>query len=174
MSRKSSHHIPTWSTIGLWSLFTTFHHSLSTHHKILSKLDFQPPLYPTERHHNNMPPFYPYIPSAVAPTPTHNCNCAPSMSPFSLLTPKVTSSVDSVATSFSTLVSSHTIEDILHRISAADTPAQPTSTLDLVMKAEAPGSDGGGISTGATIGIIIGGIVLLLGIALVVVKVLRY
>jgi hypothetical protein len=42
------------------------------------------------------------------------------------------------------------------------------------MKAEAPRSDGGGISTGATIGIIIGGLVLLFGIALVVVKVLRY
>jgi hypothetical protein len=42
------------------------------------------------------------------------------------------------------------------------------------MKAEASGSDGGSISTAATIGIIIGGIVLLFGIALVVVKVLRY
>ncbi|RYN31600.1 hypothetical protein AA0115_g4014 [Alternaria tenuissima] len=121
-----------------------------------------------------MPPFYPCISSAVAPTPTHNCNCAPSMSPFSLLTPKVTSPVDSFPTSFSTLVSSHTIEDILHPIFEADTPAQPTSTLDLVMKAEAPRSDGGDISTAATIGIIIGGIVLLFGIALVVVKVLRY
>ncbi|RYN32228.1 hypothetical protein AA0112_g6273 [Alternaria arborescens] len=121
-----------------------------------------------------MPAFYPYIPSAVAPTPTHNCNCAPYMPPFSVLTPTVISPVDSAPTSFSTLVSSHTIEDILHRISAADTPAQPTSTLDLAMKAEAPGSDGGGISTGATIGIIIAGIVLLLIIAFVVVKVLRY
>jgi hypothetical protein len=44
----------------------------------------------------------------------------------------------------------------------------------LTMKAEAPGSDGGGISTGATIGIIVAGIVLLFGIAFVVVKVLRY
>jgi hypothetical protein len=174
MSRKSSHHIPTWSTRDLWSLFTTFHHSLSTHHKILSKPDFQPPLYPTKRHYNNMPLFYPYIPSAVAPTPTHNCNCAPSMPPFSLLTPTVTSPVDFARTYFSTLVSSHTIEGILHRISAADTLATPTSALDLTMKAEAPGSDGGGISTGATIGIIVAGIVLLFGIAFVVVKVLRY
>ncbi|RYO25999.1 hypothetical protein AA0111_g8486 [Alternaria arborescens] len=121
-----------------------------------------------------MPPFYPYIPSAVAPTPTHNRSCAPSVPSFSLLTPTVISPVDSAPTSFSTLVSSHTIKDILRRISAADIPARPTSTLGLAMKAEATESSGDGIWTGATIGIIIAGIVLIFGIAFVVVKMLRY
>ncbi|KAG9195204.1 hypothetical protein G6011_00324 [Alternaria panax] len=60
------------------------------------------------------------------------------------------------------MVSSHTVEDI-HRISAADIPARPTSTLDLAMKAEAPGSDGGRLSTGATVGIIVVGIAIVAG-----------
>jgi hypothetical protein len=75
---------------------------------------------------------------------------------------------------YTTLATPFTIEDIIHQISAADIPAQPTSTLDFTIKTASSGSDSGGLSTAATIGIIAGVIILLFVLGIFVVKKWKY
>jgi hypothetical protein len=72
------------------------------------------------------------------------------------------------------MVSSLTIDDIIHQISAADIPAQPTSALDLAHKAEALVAEGGGLSGGATAAIIGGIVAFLIVLTIVLVKVCRH
>ena len=119
-----------------------------------------------------MPPFYPYTPSAIAPTPT--CSSTHSLPSFTLLTLIATPAAISTPMAYTTLATSSTIEDIIHQISAADIPAQPMSTLDFTIKTASSGSDRGGLSTAATIGIIAGVIILLFVLGIFVVKRWRY
>jgi hypothetical protein len=77
-------------------------------------------------------------------------------------------------TPYASMASSFTISEILHEISKADIPAQPTSTLDLMVKTASSGTASGGLSTGATLGIISGIVFVVIILAFIVVKCLRH
>jgi hypothetical protein len=118
--------------------------------------------------HISMAPF-PQTLSAIAPTPTavYSHPAMPLLTQLSALATIVT------PTPYMPMASSTSISDILHDISKADIAAQPISTLDLKAKSSTPGSEGG-MSTGATLGIIGGVILVCIILAAVVVKVLHH
>jgi hypothetical protein len=132
-------------------------------------ITFQKP--PTNQH-NNMPPFYSSVPSAIAPTPAYTATYLHSTVPLMMQYSTLSTIVS--PTPYASMASSFTISEILHEISKADIPAQPTSTLDLMVKTASYGSGSGGLSTGATLGIISGIVFVVIILAFIVVKCLRH
>ena len=163
-------------------LFTNFKHQLrqqdqapstSPHRNTASIPDLHITFQQTPTNqHNNMAPFYSSVPSAIAPTPTYTATCSHSTVPLMTQYSRLFTIVS--PTPYAPMASSFTISEILHEISKADIPAQPTSTLDLMVKTASSGTAYGCLSTGSTFGIISGIAFVVIILAFIVVKCLRH